>query len=389
MKLTKGAVAALTSDKPDQVFWDDELPGFGVRLRDGKKSWLLQYRANGKSRREKLGDIRQVAIEAARSIARQRFAAIELGRDPSAERTEAKAAAAAPVLTFGAVADRYLADKDGTVRPKTLHELRRHLTVQWAPLRERPIADVKLPDVAFQLGEIKKASRSTARAARANLSGMFNWAIGEALVENNPVNGTNDPAEGIEPRDRVLSDAELGATWTAAGDAGDFGKIVKLLILTGTRRDEIGSLRWTDIDFDAAELTIRAEVAKNGVALVLPLADLALDILNSVERRSDHVFGRRLAGSGFQGYGKAMSAFRARLAFAEHWTLHDLRRTARTNWSKLGIAPHVSERLLNHVENRLKATYDRYAYRDEKRAALVLWAERFAGRKVIPLRTRA
>ena len=116
MKLTKGAVAALTTDKPDHVVWDEELPGFGIRLRGGTKRWLIQYRVGLQQRRESLGDVRKVPLDDARRIARQRFAQVELGADPAADREAARATAAKVMLTLGAVSDRYLEAKRGVVR---------------------------------------------------------------------------------------------------------------------------------------------------------------------------------------------------------------------------------------------------------------------------------
>ena len=149
------------------------------------------------------------------------------------------------------------------------------------------------------------AVSSAEARARANLSAMYTWAIGEGLRDANPVAGTNNPADSLKARTRVLSDAELRAVWEAADD-GDFGRIVKLLILTGARRQEIGSVRWQDIDPDTGVLTIPAERAKNGHTLELPLPPAALEILNSTKRRGDHVFGA--AGTGSPAGGIAWSA---------------------------------------------------------------------------------
>jgi hypothetical protein len=106
MRLTKDAVIALglPSGKTDHIEWDETLPGFGVRLRGNGKRWVVQYRAGAQQRRESLGDVRKVSLEDARKIARQRFAQVELGVDPAAERAQARAQA----LTLGVVIDRYL-----------------------------------------------------------------------------------------------------------------------------------------------------------------------------------------------------------------------------------------------------------------------------------------
>jgi integrase len=197
--------------------------------------------------------------------------------------------------------------------------------------------------------------------------------MGEALCDLNPVTGTNDPADDLKARDRVLSDAELRAVWEAAGD-DDFGRIVKLLILGGARRTEIGSAKWSCIDFDSGVLTIPAEVAKNGHALELPLPPIALEILNSTPRRGDHVFGAK--GTGFSGWSVATTALRRRIAKPmAPFRLHDLRRSMRTGLGRIGVPPHIAELLINHVKGGVQAVYDRYSYEGEKRAALARWAD--------------
>jgi integrase len=375
VKLTKGAVAALTTDKPDHVVWDDELPGFGVRLRGAAKRWLIQYRVGLQQRRESLGDVRKVQLEDARRIARQRFAQIELGTDPAAEREAARVAAAKVALTLGAVSDLYLDGKRETVRPRTYRESVRYFAVHWASLRDRPVTSITRADIASQLQVIRKVhGRVAASRARAYLSASFVWAAGEGLIDANPVVGTNDPAEGINPRARVLSDAELKLVWDAAGD-GDFGRIVKLLILCGARRQEIGSAQWRDIDFDSGVLTIPAEIAKNHHALELPLPPVALEILRSTPRRGDYIFGSR--GTGFTSWSISIQALYRRLADKQMaaWTLHDLRRSFRTGLGRLGVPPHIAELLINHVKSGVEATYDRYSYAGEKARALTVWAD--------------
>jgi integrase len=307
VKLTKSAVAALTTDKPDHVVWDSELPGFGVRLRGDTKRWLIQYRAGLQQHRESLGDVRKVSLDDARRIARQRFAQIELGVDPAAVRKEAQAEALKAALTLGAVSTRYLDVKSASVRKRTHRESTRYFAVHWLPFRDRSVASISRADVAAQLQVIAKThGRVAAARARAYLSAMYSWAMGEALVETNPVVGTNDPSAGIKPRTRVLKDAELRLVWNASGD-GDFGNIVKLLILTGARRQEIGSLRWSDVDLDSGVLTIPDTVAKNHRALELPLPPAALDVIRSTPHHGEYIFGAAHA-SGFTGWSVSLTA---------------------------------------------------------------------------------
>jgi integrase len=394
----------LPAGKTDDVFWDVELPGFGCRVRSGGKrvarSWLAQYRANGQQHRESLGDIRRVKIEDARRAARKIFAQVELGIDPSAEKAKARTAAAAATLTLGAVADRYLVIKQPMLRPNTYAQTVSYLTDHWRQLRDRPLADIKRAEVAAQLQDLAKNRGQIAAArARGQLSALFTWAMREGLVEHNPVANTNSPDAGVKPRDRVLSSDELKAIWAACLD-DDFSRILRLLILTGCRRDEIGDLEWSEIDFDdTGTLTIPGKRIKNGRTLQLKLPAVALDILRAVPRRDGfvHLFGK--PGKGFTSWSNGMRLFQARMVAAgtslPHWTLHDLRRSTATHMAELGIQPHVIEALLNHVSGHKRGVagiYNRASYTRETAAALQLWAEHLTAviegrkRKIVPMK---
>jgi integrase len=391
MRLTKNAVVALATDKPDHVFWDDALPGFGCRLRGVSKSWIIQYRIGAQQRRESLGDVRKVALEDARRVARQRFAEIELGHDPAAAKAKIRAAAAMAKLTLGSVADRYLDVKRDVLRAYSHRTIARYFAVHWLPLRDRPLDTIRRADVAARLQEIVKAhGRVAAARARAHLSALFNWAMREGLCESNPVAITNDPGAGLRPRERVLTDQELKVIWAACED-DDFGNIVKLLILTGARRQEIGSLKWDEIDFDTGVMTIPGSRTKNARALALTLPAVALDILRSTPRRRDFVFATR--GAGFTSWSTSMAALRRRLSVPlASFSLHDLRRTFRTGIGKLGVPPHIAELAIGHVKAGIVAVYDKHRYEGEVAAALAQWAEHVTaiveGRKskVTPLR---
>jgi integrase len=406
MKFTKQTAVGLSlpEGKREHFEWDDDLPGFGVRLRrSGMKrtssTWVVQGRLNGLTRRESLGDVRRITLDDARAAARKWFAKVELGVDPAAQRKEAKAKAAATKLTLEAVAERYLDDKQDTMRASTYKAAEQYFTVHWKPLRNRPVESIKKADIASRLQElIKERGRTSAARARDYLRAMFSWAMREGLCEANPVAATNDPAEGIPARDRVLSDDEVRMIWNACRD-DDFGRIIRLLLLTGCRREEIAALKWSEINLDTGLLTIPGERTKNHKTLELTLPPLALEILESVPRRADrdYVFGSNGRG-GFSGFSYSTIALNGRIIESEgkalaRWTLHDLRRTFRTGLGKLGVAPHIAELCINHVKGGVEAIYDRHRYQREMAAALALWADHIrsivdgAERKVIALRT--
>jgi integrase len=406
MKLTKGNIAALKlpAGKDEHTEWDEELPGFGVRLRKSKdgisKTYRIQYRV-GAQQRSKALDVRKVSPEDARKVARQLFAQAHLGIDVAADKDKAKADAVRAKLTLASVSDRYLAVKaddvkSGTYSESTWAAAERYFKTHWAALRDRPLDDIKRVDIAAILQELtRKRGRSAAAKARNILSALYRWAMAEGLCDSNPVIATRDPEAGVLPRERVLSDNEIKIVWNALSrcELGEFAAIVKLLLLTGCRRAEIGGLLWSEVDEEGGTLTIPGTRTKNRRALVLPLPEPALAILRNVPRNNPHVFGGR---DGFTSWGVFTKKLNDRLA-AEgtalpHWTLHDLRRTMRTGLGRLGIRPDVCEMAIGHSRATIVATYDRYRYQPEIANALAQWAEHVTAivegctSKVVPMR---
>ena len=381
MNFAEALTATASPDgKDDAIIWDPSLPGFGIRFRSvgGRvsKTWTCQYRVGGQQRRESLGDIRKISQADARRIARQRFAKVELGIDPGAE----KAAKAKAQLTLAKVADKYLNAKQDTLRPATYTQAKYHFETLWKPIADRPMDDVGRAEVAARLQEIIKGhGRVAAARARGNLSALFTWAAKEGLSEANPVALTNDPSEGIRPRERVLSDDELFAIWNSCRE-DDFDLIVKLLALTGCRREEVGRLKWSEVNLDSGLMTIPGARTKNGRTLELPLPSLALNVLRMAKpgEGRECVFGRR-GDSGFAGWAWGKLNLDHRITSNEgkalpHWTLHDLRRTMRTGLGRLDVPPHVAELCINHVKGGIQAVYDKYTYQPQIKDALERWA---------------
>src|SRR5262249_49581640 len=156
-------------------------------------------------------------------------------------------------------------------------------------LHSIPLNQIRRLDVANVLSEIKTAA--VHNRARSTLSTFYAWAIGRGWCDVNPVVGTNK-MEGETERKRVLSDEEIAAVWLAADKANGYGTILKLLLLTGCRRGEIGGLRWSEIDLNARTITLPGERTKNGEPHVVPLSDTAASILAGIAKRDgyEHVF---------------------------------------------------------------------------------------------------
>jgi integrase len=286
-------------------------------------------------------------------------------------KAEAKRPGDAP---FGSRIDEYLAARQGNghcLREASLIETRRYLEQHWKPLHKISLAEIRRVDVANVLTEIK--SPAVHNRARSTLSTFYSWAIGRGWCDLNPVIGTNK-AEGEQTRERTLTDDEIAAVWIAADQANGYGTILKLLLLTGCRRDEIGGLMWNEIDLNNRIITIPGSRTKNKQEHVVPLSDLAMSILAGIPKREDrqHVFGRTLA-AGFSGWSSAKAELDEVVKIAE-WRLHGLRRTVRTGIDQLGILPHICEAVLNHLPPKLVRTYNRNTYENEKRNALNAWA---------------
>jgi integrase len=202
---------------------------------------------------------------------------------------------------------------------------------------------------------------------------MFAWGMREGLATFNPVINTNKRDE--TPRERVLSDAELAAIWHALPD-GDFGVVIKLLMLTGQRSSEIAGLRWPEIDFERGLISLPPGRVKNARAHDIPMARTVTALLQMLPRREgrDMVFGRR-GGTPFGGWSSSKHALDARVGLA-HWTVHDLRRSVATGMAGIGIQPHVIEAVLNHVSGHkggIAGIYNRAQYSAEKAEALARW----------------
>ena len=314
------------------------------------------------------GSAAAVPAAKARREAQRMYATAQLGGDPAAEKQAAE--------TFEAWLEPYLARQAERLKARSMVELRRHLLVNAKPLHAMALAEIDRRTVASLLTRIQANNgTATAQATRADLSAYFAWAMGEGVAESNPVIGTN--RYPTASRDRVLSDGELARLWKATADDGRFSAIVRLLLLTGCRREEIGGLRWDEVDLENAMISLPKERVKNGKAFDLPLSPPAVAILAARERRpeSPYVFGWHGA-AGFAGWSNGKHDLDQLLGFAP-WALHDTRRSVATGMHKIGIEPHIVEECLNHAGARrgVAGVYNRWTYLPQKAAALARWAE--------------
>jgi integrase len=372
-KLTQTQVETLKlpPGKRDHTISDAVVPGLKLRIRAaGARGFLFQRRFAGQNPKIMIGDAAAWSLEAARRRAREISVQMDNGIDP---RVEKAARLEASKTTFASVMKDYLETRQRDMRPRSFVGCKHHLEKLWAPLHKLPIAGIARSTIASRLREIAKDNGPVAAdRARSTLSAMLAWAIGEGLLENNVVVGTNK-ASSDEERERTLADNELVKIWEKLPD-NHYGTIIRLLVLTGARREEIGGMGWSEIDRKEKVLKLPAQRTKNNRAFVIPLSALAMQIIDDIDQRDgrDLVFGTGTGG--FGGWSFSKLALDEAVQLKEPWVLHDLRRTFRSGLGRLGVAPHIAEACLNHLPAKLIRTYDKNKYEREKRAALDLWA---------------
>jgi integrase len=381
VQITDKAVAklALPSGKNEAAYWDDELKGFGYRLRrsGGRvlRSWNVIYRANGRQRRVTYDADKLTATEA-RAAARKLLAAVELGGDPQADR---KARRQPAEHTFSAAVATYLAAEQ-TWRPATLRVKKIYLTGDYfKPLHPLDITQITRADIAARITTItRQHSPKVAAAAQQHISALFTWTTQEGWTESNPMIGARKPARSVQ-RDRVLSDHELIAIWKASPPDTDRGRIVRLLIILGGRPSEIGGMAWSELNLETGSWTLPSERSKNRRPLKLYLPAAAWEIVATTPRREgcDQLFGKRTAG--FTAWTDCKAELDdALIASMPPWQLRDIRRTVATRMADLGVQPHTVECVLNHASGfraGVAGTYNKSPYEREVTAALALWAE--------------
>src|SRR5262249_15794144 len=306
VKLTTTNIRALKlpPGATDKVFFDEDIPGFGLRMRaSGVHAWMIQYAIAGRTRRKVLGLLTALDPGKARATAKDLLAQVRSGADRAGGKERARAAAAE---TFGALLPLFLERQRQRQKPRSFVETERHLTVHVKPLHGLPIEGITRRTIAGRLAELEKRSGPAARnRVRATLAAYFTWAAREGGWGGEKRGAFHKRGEE-KVRERVLADDELRPIWKALPDTGQYGPIIKFLILPGARRNEITDLRWSEVDLDAATITLPGARTKNKREHIIPLSEPALAILQELPKRNapdgaprDHVFGVSL-GRGFQ-----------------------------------------------------------------------------------------
>ena len=362
-KLTKSVVDQMP---PGTILWDTVVKGFGARRQLQGVHYVLKVN----NRWHSLGRHGSPwTTEAARREAQRLLGQVLNGNDPKDKRSDA----------FADAVEAFLTRQEQRLRPKSYAETKRYLQDLAKPLHRQPLHEITRREIAVVLGDCERRSGPTSRNRfRSALSSFWSWAIAEGLCETSPINGTTKSEE--RPRERVLSKKEIATIWKATAKPTSFSAAVRLLLLTAQRRTEIGSLRWSEIDWDERLIRLSPERTKNKREHLVPLSEPALAILRSLSQSGAHRAndGFVLSPAGFSNWARAKGSFDAELGIADY-RLHDFRRSAATIMAdQLGVLPHIIEAILNHVSGHkagVAGIYNRAKYAGEMRDALGRWAD--------------
>ena len=370
--LTAKALEALKPQSKRYEVHDLHCPGLSVRISaHGLKTFSVKFRYGIRQKRLKIGVYPRISLATAREKAIDVLRQVDEGIDPTKRRRSADMKVEAVCREFIRLHAR---------RNKSWREAERILEREFInTFGQCDIRDIKRWDV-LEIMDAAVARGATYQANRihSNIRKLFNWCIERGIVETSPIVGLKSPTKE-ESRDRVLDDDEIARLLRACrNDVYPFRQFVPVLLATAQRRGELAEMRWSEIHFEQKVWVIPAERSKNGKPHVVPLSGFALDCLKEVPRflDCDYVF-TTTRRSPVGGFSKMLRRLSERSETSD-WRLHDLRRTAASGMARAGVAPHVVEKVLNHVSGTISgvaAVYNRYGYDSEKAKALEDWGD--------------
>jgi len=342
-------------------YFDEGHPGLALRVSASAKGWSFFFTLAKARRRMSLGTYPATSLAVARTRVDEARAELEAGRDPRDLRAKPQ--------TFRSIAEEWLS-REGS-RLRTVPDRRAALGRAIYPtLGERLIGDIRRSEIVRLLDEIEdERGPVSADKALELIRRIMNWHAARSDDFSSPiVRGMSRSKPHERARKRILTDDELRTVWRAAEELGPAGRYVRFLLLTGARRAEAAGMRWAELD--GADWTLPAARNKTKLDLLRPLSPMALAVIGAQPAGAEFVFSTNHGSTPLAGFSELKIAFDRATGPMERWTLHDLRRTARSLMSRAGVPADYAERVLGHVIGGVRGTYDRYEYQDEKRDAL-------------------
>lgn len=342
----------------------------------GLKSWVLMYRLNEVRSRFTIGHYPVLKLADARKAANEKLTDIINGFDPASQRRIEKESPTFRELTQVYLKFHAYKKKKAQSIKEDCRIIDKDLIPAWGG---RKADRIKRRDVIDLLDRIAERGPIMANRTLALASKIFNVGVDRELLEINPCFRITKPGEEKQ-RDRVLTDMEIKSIWEEFNNQpGSIGQLFKLLLLTAQRIGEVSKMKWGDIDLELGWWTISADVAKNKLSHRVPLSIPAIDTLLHLKKMSSDAEWVFPSKTGFNGhtssFQKAVNRVRDK-SNIRNFKLHDLRRTAASCMTGMGIPRLTVSILLNHVENGVTRVYDRHSYDMEKKTALDRWAQR-------------
>lgn len=372
------AITPPTAGRAD--YHDIRVPGLTLRVTDrGKLSWSVVYRLPGdrRKRRFTLGAYPAVTLAEARQVAHGTILEASRGNDPASEKQSARQAP-----TFEALSAEYK-EKHGSQKrsgPEDARMIDKDLLPAWG---RRKAHEIKRRDVIHLLDGIKeRGAPIQANRTLALVRKIYNWGISRDLVDFNPCSQVKAPGKEHR-RDRVLTAEEIARFWRgldAIAMSNPIRLALKLILVTAQRAGEVIGAEWSEIELTSQWWTIHSAKAKNGLAHRVPLSACALELLTALKactgEDSSFLFPSPRGNQPVDETALSHALRRNReLLGIDHFTPHDLRRTAASHMTGSGISRLVVSKILNHAERGVTAVYDRHSYDIEKRQALDTWAD--------------
>jgi integrase len=375
--LTARTIETINPGRQRREIPDARMPGLYLVLQpSGAKSWAVRYRHAGTTRKHTLGGYPAIDLKSARALAGKALRAVAEGRDPGREKAQERAAPDTIEVVAAQFIERHCqrANRPSTAEA-TERQLRLYVLPRW---RGRLAREITRRDVLDVLDRVVDGGKPiAANRVLAAVRKMFNWAVSRDVVTASPCAGVKPPA-AERSRDRVLTDPELRKVWIAADKVGgSFGALIKLLILTGQRRDEVAGAEWSEMDLDGRLWTLAAGRVKNNRPHEVPLSEAAVAVLQDLPRIGKRFVMTTNGVSPSSGYNKGKLKLDALLpSDMESWRLHDIRRTVASGMPRLGINLPVIEKVLNHSSGSFAGVagiYQKHTFAEEKRRALDAW----------------
>jgi integrase len=374
VRLTKTAIDELPVLAKDTLYWDAGLPGFGVKVTPkGRKVFVVMYRlagAGSRLRKYTIGPYGRVTLPMARAQAQKIFAARLDGRDPAEEKKQSRRRLI--VDRIDDLVETFIQERVADTRTarRITNLLRRDVIAHWGT---KSIHEIKKRDVIELVTEISHRNAHAAYRLLKTLKTFFRWTVGRAVVDFSPAEGIQSNWREVS-RDRVLTDQELAMVILGARQMPwPYGGIVEFLALTGQRREEVAQVKWHEID--GRTWRMPAERTKNNKAHIIHLSEPAWAAISGYRGEPDaYVFGTS-RGKNFQAFAKGKHTL-DRLCKVSGWRLHDLRRTVVSGMARLGVPPHVADKILNHQSGTISgvaAVYQRHEFLAERKEALDRW----------------